>query len=104
LAAIRQRVASASDQVLAGAAVEPQRSDHPLKTSSLPCASVALYDRAPLDGLKLRSACGGVMGEDGRFDVAGTFDERCGYVGTASDSALPSLRSRWVVFAARSRR
>src|SRR5262245_22633049 len=39
--------------------------------------------------LKLRSACGNVMGKEGRFDVAVTFDERRGYVGTHPDLRAP---------------
>ena len=45
------------------------------------------------------AACASVMGKDGRFDVAVTFDERRGYVGThhelrAPVTALLAMRSQ----------
>ena len=58
------------------------------QTSILPCASVALYIAPRTTRPKLRPVCGSVMGKDGRFDVAVSFDERRGYVGSA-----PELRS-----------
>jgi len=52
---------------------------------------VTLYARASRDSAvsNLRPACGSVIGKDGRFDVAVTFDERRGYVGTHPNLRAP---------------
>jgi hypothetical protein len=76
-------------QVVAGAAIEPQRSWPSLKTSFLPCASVTLYARVARDSAEAAVRARGVMGKDGRFDVAVTFDERRGYVGTHPELRAP---------------
>jgi hypothetical protein len=60
-----------------------------LKTSFLPCASVTLYARVARDSAEAAVRAGGVMGKDGRFDVAVTFDERRGYVGTHPELRAP---------------
>jgi len=62
-----------------------------LKTSFLPCASVTLYARVARDSAEAAVRARGVMGKDGRFDVAVTFDERRGYVGTAPDLRQPVI-------------
>src|SRR5262249_27859232 len=54
-----------------------------LKTSFLPCASVTLYVRVARDSAEAAVRARGVMGKDGRFEVAVTFDERRGYVGAS---------------------
>src|SRR5262249_49301239 len=60
-----------------------------LKTSFLPCASVTLYARVARDSAEAAVRARGVMGKDGRFDVAVTFDERRGYVGTHPELRAP---------------
>src|SRR5262249_39074127 len=71
------------------AAIEPATQWPFLKTSFLPCASVTLYARVARDSAEAVAACGSVMGKDGRFDVAVTFDERRGYVGTHPELRAP---------------
>jgi hypothetical protein len=51
---------------------------------------VALYARVTRDSAEAAARVrGDVLGEDGWFDVAVTFDERRGYVGTHPDLRLP---------------
>jgi hypothetical protein len=74
-----------------------------LKTSFLPCASVTLYARVARDSAEAAVRARGVMGKDGRFDIAVTFDERRGYVGTHPERERRSQRSRSAGCGARSR-